>query len=46
MVWPVVKSKIGDLEEEIRAGCLRIMRKELTVVVQGVLGNKRLLVRF
>ena len=46
MVGPVVKSKIGDLEEEIRAGCLRIMRKDMTGVVQRVLEKKRFLVRF
>ena len=46
MVGAVVKSKIGELEEEVRAGCLRRTRKELTGVVQGVLGKKRLLVRF
>ena len=42
----VVKSKIGELEEEVRAGNLIRMRKELTGVVQGVLGKKMLLVRF
>ena len=42
----VVKSKIGKLEEEVKAGCLRGTRKELTGVVQGISGKKRLLVRF
>ena len=42
----VVKAKIGELEEEVRAGNLRRMRKELTGVVQGVLGRRRFLVRF
>ena len=42
----VVKYKIGELEEEVRAGCLRSMRKELTGVVQGLSRNKRLLVMF
>ena len=42
----VVKSKIGDLEEEVRAGSLRRMRKDFTVVVKGVEGGRRFLVRF
>ena len=46
MVGAVVKSKIGELEEEVREGFLRILRKELTVVVQGVYGKKRFLMRF
>ena len=32
----VVKSKIGELEEEVRAGNSRRMRKELTGVVKCV----------
>ena len=46
MARTVVKSKIGELEEEVRYGSSRRTRKELTGVVQGVLGKKRLLVRF
>ena len=46
MVGMVVKAKIGELEEEVRAGNLIRMRKELTGVVQGVSGRRRLLVRF
>ena len=46
MVGTVVKSKIGELEEEVRAGSSRRMRKELTGVVQGVSDEKRSLVRF
>ena len=46
MVGTVVKSKIGDLEEEVRAVNLRRMRKDLTGVVQGVSGRRRFLVRF
>ena len=42
----VVKANIGELEEEVRAGKSRRMRKELIDVVQGVLGRRRLLVRF
>ena len=33
VVGTVVKSKIGELEEEVRAGSSRSMRKELTGVV-------------
>ena len=42
----VVKAKIGDLEEEVRAGSSRRMRKDFTGVVQGVSGRRRLFVRF
>ena len=46
MVGKVVKSKIGDLEEEVKAGNSRRIRKELSGVVQGVSGRMRFLVRF
>ena len=36
----VVKAKIGELEEEVRAGNSRRMRKEFTGVVQGVWGGE------
>ena len=42
----VVKANIGELEEEVRAGNSRRMRKELTGVVQYVLGRSRFSVRF
>ena len=42
----VVKVNIGELEEEVRAGNPRSMRKYLTGVVQGVSGRRRFLVRF
>ena len=42
----VVKDKICELEEEVRAGNSRRMRKYLTVVVQGLLGRRMFLVRF
>ena len=42
----VVKAKIGELEEEVRAGFSIRMRNELTGVVQGISGKKRFLVRF
>ena len=41
----VIKSKIGELEEEVRAGSPRRTRKELPGVVQGVLGGRRFLAR-
>ena len=46
VVVMVVKAKIGELEEEVRAGSSRSMRKELTDVVQGVSERRRFLVRF
>ena len=46
MVGTVVKSKIGELEEEVRAGSSRRTRKDLTGVVQEVSSENRLLVRF
>ena len=46
LVGTVVKSNICELEEEVRAGNSRSMRKELTGVVQGVSGKRRFLVRF
>ena len=46
MEGTVVKYKIGELEEEVRAGHSRRMRKELTSVVQGVSKRRRFLVRF
>ena len=46
VVGTVVKTKIGELEEEVRAGSSRRTRKDLTGVVQGVLVRSRLLLRF
>ena len=46
MVGMVVKANISQLEEEVRAGSSRRMRKDLTGVVQGVSGRKRFLVSF
>ena len=46
MVGTVVKSKICELEEEVRAGSLIRTRKDFNVVLQGVLDRRRLLVRF
>ena len=46
MVGTAVKAKICELEEEVRAGSPRRMRKALTGVVQGVSGRRRFLARF
>ena len=46
VVGAVVKSEIGELEEEVRGGSSRRIRKELTGVMQGVLGRRRFLARF
>ena len=46
MEGTVVKAKIGELEEEIKSGSLRSMRKEFTCLFQGVSGKKRFLVKF
>ena len=40
MVETVVKSKIGELEEEVSAGSSISMRKEWTGVVQDVSGRR------
>ena len=42
----IVKSRIGELEEEVRAGNSISMRKELNCVVKGVSGGRRFLARF
>ena len=41
-----MKANVGDLEEEIREGFLRKLRKEIIGAVQEVLGRRRYLVRF
>ena len=46
MVGTVVKAKIRELEEEVRVGSTRRIRKELTGVVQAISGKRRFLVRF
>ena len=46
MAGTVVKAKIGELEEEVRAGSSRRTRKDFTGVVQGVLGRRKFLARF
>ena len=46
MVGAVVKTSIDELEEEVRAGCSKGLRKELTGVVQVISWKTMLLVRF
>ena len=46
MVGAVVKSKVGELEEDIREGFSRRLRKEITGVVQEVVGKRSYSVRF
>ena len=46
MVGTAVKAKVGELEEEIREGFSRRLRKEMTSVVKDVVGKRRYLVRF
>ena len=46
MVGMVVKAKIVELEDYVRAGSSRRMRKEMNGLVQGVSGRRRFLVRF
>ena len=46
LMGTVVKAKVCDLEEELREGFLRRLRKEFTGVVQGVSGKKRFLAIF
>ena len=46
MVGTVVKAKVGELEEEISEGFSRKLRKDMTGVVQEVVGKRRYLVKF
>ena len=46
IVGKVVKATVGELEEKIREGFPRRLRKYMTGVVQVVVGNRRYLVRF
>ena len=41
MVGMVVKAKVGELEEDIRERFSRMLRKEITGVVQEIVGNRR-----
>ena len=43
MVGTAVKAKVGDLEEEIREGFLRRLRREMTGMVMGVIWEEELL---
>ena len=42
----VVKSKVGELEENIREGRRRSMGKEVVVYVHAMVGKKIFLVKF
>ena len=46
MVGTVVNSKVGDLEEDIREGFSRRLRKDMTGLVQEFVGKRGYLVRF
>ena len=46
MVGAVVKAKVGDLEEDISEGFSRRLRKDMTGVVQEVVGKRSYSVRF
>ena len=46
LVGMVVKSKLGELGEELREGFSSRLRKYLTAVVQGVSSKNSFLVRF
>ena len=45
MVGAVVKAKVGDMDDEIREGFPRRLRKDMTGVVQEVVGKRIYLVR-
>ena len=46
LVGTDVKAKIGELEEEIREGFLRRLRKEMPGMAQEVVGKRRYLLSF
>ena len=46
MMGMVVKAKVGEMEEDIREGFLRRLRKEINGVVKEVVGKRIYLVRF
>ena len=46
LVGAVVEEKVGELEEEVREGFYKWLRKDLTGVVPGVSGKRRFLARF
>ena len=43
MVGTVMKAKVDELEEEIREGFLRRLRREVTGMVMGVIWEEELL---
>ena len=46
MVGTLVKSKVGDLEEDTREGFSRGLRKDMTGLVQEVFGKRSYSARF
>ena len=46
LVGVVVKSKVGELENEVREGFSRRLRKNFNGMVESVSGKRRLLVMF
>ena len=46
MSGTVVKANVGELEEDLREGFSRRLRKEISDVVQEVVGKRIYLVRF
>ena len=45
-VGSVVKAKVGDMEENIREGRTRRIRKEMVGYLQSMVGNNRFLFQF
>ena len=46
MVGMVLNSKVGDLEEDIREGCPRRLNKDMSVVMQEVVGKRSYFLSF
>ena len=46
MAGTVVKGKVGEMEEDIRKGFLRRLRKDMIGLLQEVVETRRYLVRF
>ena len=45
MVGTVLKAKVGELKEKVREGFSRRLRKQMTGVMQKVVGNRRYVLR-
>ena len=46
MVGKVVKAKVGEMEEDLREGFLRRLKKDMSGAVQEVVGKRNYLFRF